>query len=62
MGKPEGKRALGSSRRRWKYDIKMNRREIGWVSMDWIDLARGQCGACEHGNEFSGSIKWKILE
>jgi hypothetical protein len=39
VGKPEGKRPLGRSRRRWVYNIKMVMREIGWVGLDWIDLA-----------------------
>jgi hypothetical protein len=29
MGMPEGKRPLGSQRRRWEDGIRMNRREIG---------------------------------
>jgi hypothetical protein len=40
VGKPEGKRPLGRSRRRWLDSIKMDLREIGWDSMDWIDLAQ----------------------
>jgi hypothetical protein len=40
MGKPEGKRPLGRPRRRWVDDLKMDLREIGWVHMDWIDLAQ----------------------
>jgi hypothetical protein len=39
VGKPEGKRPLGGPRRRWD-DIRMDRREIGWGGMDWIDLAQ----------------------
>jgi hypothetical protein len=44
VGKPEEKKPLGSSRRRWVYNIKMDLRELGWGGMDWIDLAqdRGQ--------------------
>jgi hypothetical protein len=38
--KPEGKRPLGRSRRRWVDNIKMDLREIGWDDMDWIDLAQ----------------------
>jgi hypothetical protein len=34
VGKPEGKRPLGRSRRRWEDDIKMAVREIGWDSVD----------------------------
>jgi hypothetical protein len=40
VGKREGKRPLGRSRRRWVNNIKMDLREIGWDGMDWIDLAQ----------------------
>jgi hypothetical protein len=40
VGKPEGKKLLGNPRRRWVYSIKMDLREIGWDSMEWIDLAQ----------------------
>jgi hypothetical protein len=40
MGKPEGKRPLGRPRGRWVDNIKINRREIGWDGVDWIDLAQ----------------------
>jgi hypothetical protein len=40
MGKPEGKRPLGRSRRRWEDNIKMDRREIGWDKVNWIDMAQ----------------------
>jgi hypothetical protein len=36
VGKPEGKRPLERSRRRWVNIIKMDLREIGWDGMDWI--------------------------
>jgi hypothetical protein len=39
VGKSEGKRPLGRTRRRWEDIIKMVLREIGWGGMDWIDLA-----------------------
>jgi hypothetical protein len=39
VGKPEGRRPLGRPRRRWVDNTKMDLREIGWDSMDWIDLA-----------------------
>jgi hypothetical protein len=35
---PQGKRPLGRPRRRWVNNIKMDLSEIGWDSMDWIDL------------------------
>jgi hypothetical protein len=40
VGKPEGKRPLGRSRHRWMDNIKMDLRDIGWSSMDWINLAQ----------------------
>jgi hypothetical protein len=40
VGKPEGKRPLGRPRRRWVDNIKMDVLEIGWGSVDWIDLAQ----------------------
>jgi hypothetical protein len=40
VGKPEGRRPLGRSRRRWVDKIKMCVREIGWGGMEWIDLAQ----------------------
>jgi hypothetical protein len=39
VGEPEGKRPLGRPRYRWLENIKMDLREVGWYSMDWIDLA-----------------------
>ena len=38
VGKPEGKRSLGSPRRRWEDNIKMDLQEVGCGSMDWIEL------------------------
>jgi hypothetical protein len=40
VGKPEGKRPLGRSRRRWVDNIKIYLREIEWDGMDWIDLSQ----------------------
>jgi hypothetical protein len=40
VGKPEGMRPLGKPRRRWKDNIKMDLREVGWGGMDWINLAQ----------------------
>jgi hypothetical protein len=39
VGKPEGKRPLGRSRRRWIDNIKMDLLEIELNVLDWIDLA-----------------------
>jgi hypothetical protein len=40
VGKLEGKRPLGRSRRRWEDKIKMLLQEVGCVGVDWIDLAQ----------------------
>jgi hypothetical protein len=40
LGKPEGKRPLGRQRCRWEDGIRMGLGEIGWVSVDWIQLAQ----------------------
>jgi hypothetical protein len=40
MGTPEGKRPLGRPRRKWEDGIRMDLREIGWVSVEWIQLAQ----------------------
>jgi hypothetical protein len=40
MGKQEGKRPLGRPRRRWEDGIRMDLREIGWGSVDWMQLAQ----------------------
>jgi hypothetical protein len=40
VGKPEGKRPLGRPRRRWVDNIRMDLGEVGWVDVDWIDLAQ----------------------
>jgi hypothetical protein len=34
VGKPEGKRPLGSSRHEWEDNISMHLREIGWENVD----------------------------
>jgi hypothetical protein len=40
-------RPLGRPRRRWVDNFKIDLREIGWDSVDWIDMAqdRYQCRA-----------------
>jgi hypothetical protein len=40
VGKPEGKRPLGRSRRRWDDNIKMDLQEVECGGMDWIDVAQ----------------------
>jgi hypothetical protein len=40
VGKPEARRPFGRPGRRWEDNIKMGLREVGWGSVDWIDLAQ----------------------
>jgi hypothetical protein len=43
VGKPEVKRPLGSSRRRWERNIKTDLQEVEW-GMDWTDLVQDMTG------------------
>jgi hypothetical protein len=47
VGKPEGKRPLGRSRRRWVDNIRMDLGEEEWGDVDWIGLVmvRNRCRA-----------------
>jgi hypothetical protein len=40
VGKPEGKRPFVRPRHRWEDGIRMDLREIGWGSVEWIQLAQ----------------------
>ncbi|KAJ4446519.1 hypothetical protein ANN_13215 [Periplaneta americana] len=40
VGRPEGKRLLVRARRRWEDNIKMDLRELGYDSRDWINLTQ----------------------
>jgi hypothetical protein len=42
VGKPEGKSPLGSPRRRWLDNIKMNPVEVGWCDVDWECSTNGE--------------------
>ena len=37
---PKGKIPLGRLRRRWRYNIRMNRKEIGINTRNWVDWAQ----------------------
>jgi hypothetical protein len=39
VSRPVVKRPFGRPRRRWKDNIKMYLKELGWGGMDWIALA-----------------------
>jgi hypothetical protein len=38
VGKPDVKKPLGDQDVSWVDNIKMDLREIGWISVDWIDM------------------------
>jgi len=40
--KSEGNRPYGRPRCRWEDNIKMDLQEVGWGSMDWIDMAQAR--------------------
>jgi hypothetical protein len=40
VGKPEGKRPLGRPSRRWWDGIRMDLKDVGWGSVEWIHLAQ----------------------
>jgi hypothetical protein len=40
IGKSEGKRPFGGTRRRWEDNIKMDFQKVRCVGMDWIELAQ----------------------
>jgi hypothetical protein len=42
VGKPEGKRPLGRSRRRWEANIKMDLQEVGCGGVDLIEPAKNR--------------------
>jgi hypothetical protein len=42
VGKPKGRSPLGRPRYKWEENVKLDLREIGWGSMDWIHLAEGR--------------------
>jgi hypothetical protein len=39
VGKPEGKRPLGKTRRIWEDNIKMDLQKVGCGDLDWIEQA-----------------------
>jgi hypothetical protein len=66
VGKPEGKRPLGTPRHRWVDNIKMDLLEIGWCGVDWIGLPQDRekwRAVVNAGYEPSGSIKhWETIK
>jgi hypothetical protein len=44
VGTPEGRRTVGRPRRRWKDNIKMDLREVGWGTWTgsiWLRIGKG---------------------
>jgi hypothetical protein len=59
VGRPAGKRPLRRPRHKREDNINMNDfKEIGWVSVDWIQHSKGEEGpvvvSYEHGNRHDG--------
>jgi 3-oxoacyl-ACP reductase-like protein len=50
VGKPEGKRPFGRSRRRWEDNINMDFQVVGCGVMDWIELGKDRCRWRAHVN------------
>jgi hypothetical protein len=42
VGKPEVKRTLGRTRRRWEVAFRMDLRDMWWEDVDWIHPAQGR--------------------
>jgi hypothetical protein len=40
VGKPQGRRPLGTPRCRWVDNIRMDLVEVGWGDVDWFGLAQ----------------------
>jgi hypothetical protein len=40
VGRHEGKKPLGRPRHRWKDNIRMDFKEIGWEGVDWMHLVQ----------------------
>jgi ERCC4-type nuclease len=40
VGRPEEKKPLGRSNRRWEYNIKIYFQELRWGDILWVDLAQ----------------------
>jgi len=42
VGRPEGKKPLVRPSHRWEDNIERDLQEVGWGSIDWIDLERAR--------------------
>jgi hypothetical protein len=44
VGRPEGRRSLGTPRHRWEDNIKMDLQEVGWeawTGLSWLRIGTG---------------------
>ena len=51
--KPEGKRPLGTPRRRWEDNIKMDLQEVGGCRGDWMELVQDR----DRWRAFVGTVR-----
>ncbi|KAJ4443774.1 hypothetical protein ANN_05552 [Periplaneta americana] len=59
VGRPEEIRRLGKPRRRWKDNIVMNLREVGYDGRDWINLAQPKFNFTREGIwRYGSGLKW----
>jgi hypothetical protein len=64
-GKPTGKRPLGKCRRRWEDNIRIDFKEIGINTRNWIDSAQDYGSLesfCEYGIEPPSFISHRVSE
>ena len=64
MGKPTGKRPLGSPRCRWEDNIKIDLKQKGVNTRNWVDSAqdRNDWSPCKCGIEPMGSISHAVSQ
>jgi hypothetical protein len=64
VGKYEAKSPLGTPRHRLENNIEMDLKEIGWMDVDWCNVAQERgpmLSSCEHYNGPFVSIKGGIF-
>jgi hypothetical protein len=58
------KEPFGRPRHRWEDSTKIDLKELGWGSKDWIHLGSGYrqlAGSYKHNNKLMGSVKFGNL-
>jgi hypothetical protein len=64
VGKPEGNSPLGRPKSRWKFGIRMDLRENGWVRGGVDSVGSGYVqvgGSCKHGDELLVSVATDLV-